>query len=88
METVVPGGLALSVLAHCFLARELAQFCKDRILAQVCPTLGDPMDCSPPGSSVHGNLQARTLEWVAMPPSRGIFPTEGSNLSLLHLLHW
>ena len=29
-----------------------------------CPTLGDPMDCSPPGSSVHGILQARTLEWV------------------------
>ena len=30
-----------------------------------------PMDCSPPGSSVHGILQARTLEWVAMPSSRG-----------------
>ena len=35
------------------------------------PTLCDPMDCSPPGSSVHGNLQARILEWVAMPSSRG-----------------
>ena len=32
-----------------------------------------PMDCSPPGPSVHGILQARTLEWVAMPSSRGIF---------------
>ena len=32
---------------------------------QSCPTLCDPMDCSPPGSSVHGILQARTLEWVA-----------------------
>ena len=31
----------------------------------------DPVDCSPPGSSVHGILQARTLEWVAMPFSRG-----------------
>ena len=31
----------------------------------------DPMDCSPPGSSVHGILQARTLEWVAIPSSRG-----------------
>ena len=30
----------------------------------------DPMDCSPPGSSVHGILQARTLEWVAMPSAR------------------
>ena len=34
-------------------------------------TLCDPMGCSPPGSSVHGILQARTLEWVAMPSSRG-----------------
>ena len=40
-------------------------------LAQLCPTLCDPMDCSPPGSSVHGILQARILEWVALPFSRG-----------------
>ena len=42
---------------------------------QVAPVLSDlwtPMDCSPPGSSVHGLLQARTLEWVAMPSSRGL----------------
>ena len=38
---------------------------------QSCPTLCDPMDCSPPGSSVHGTLQARILEWVATPSSRG-----------------
>ena len=37
---------------------------------QLCPTLCDPMDCNPPGSSVHGILQARLLEWVAMPFSR------------------
>ena len=35
-------------------------------VAQSCPTLSDPMDCSPPGSSVHGIFQARTLEWVAI----------------------
>ena len=34
-------------------------------------TLCNAMDCSPPGSSVHGILQARILEWVAMPSSRG-----------------
>ena len=34
---------------------------------QSCPTLCDPMDCNLPGSSVHGILQARILEWVAMP---------------------
>ena len=33
--------------------------------AQSCPTLSDPMDCSLPGSSVHGICQARVLEWVA-----------------------
>ena len=36
-----------------------------------CPTLCDPVGCSPPGSSVHGILQARILEWVAMSFSRG-----------------
>ena len=37
------------------------------------------MDHSLPGSSVHGSLQARILEWVAMTSSRGIFPMQGSN---------
>ena len=41
-------------------------------LLQVCLTLCDPMDCSPPGSSVHGILLARILEWVAMSSSRGL----------------
>ena len=35
-------------------------------VAQLCPTLSSPMDCSPPGSSIHGIFQARVLEWVAM----------------------
>ena len=40
-------------------------------LLQLCPILCNPMDCSPSGSSVHGMLQARILEWVVMPSSRG-----------------
>ena len=40
-------------------------------VAQSCPTLCDPIDCSPQGSSVHGILQARILEWVAVPFSKG-----------------
>ena len=40
-------------------------------VTQSCPTLFDSMDCSLPGSSVHGIFQARILEWVAMPSSRG-----------------
>ena len=42
-------------------------------LLQSCPTLFDPMDCSLPGFSVHGILQARTLEWVAISFSRDRF---------------
>ena len=41
------------------------------LVVQSCLTLCDPMDCSSPGSFVHGILQARILEWVAMPSSRG-----------------
>ena len=40
------------------------------LIAQSCPALCDPMDCSPSGSSVHGVLQTRILEWVAVPFSR------------------
>ena len=47
---------------------------KKALVAQSCPTLCDPMDCKLPGSSVHGILQARILEWVAIPFSRGSFP--------------
>jgi len=35
-------------------------------VAQSCPTLSDPIDCSPPGSSIHGILQVGVLEWVAI----------------------
>ena len=40
------------------------------LVAKLCPTLCNPVDCNPPDSSVHGISQARTLEWVAMPFSR------------------
>ena len=46
--------------------------------------LCDPMDCSAPDSSVHGILQTRILEWVAISSSRGIFQTQGLNPGLLH----
>ena len=54
------------------------------LVAQSCPTLCDPMDCSLPGSSIHGILQARILEWVAIAFSKGSSQTQGSNLDLLH----
>ena len=54
---------------------------------QSCPALCDPRDCGLPGSRVHGMLQARILEWAAI-PLQGIFPTQGSKLHLSCLLHW
>ena len=64
----------------CVLACMLSHFCH----VWLC----DPMDCSPPGSSVHGILQTRILEWVAIPFSRGSsWPRDQTHLSL-HLLHW
>ena len=44
------------------------------LVAKLCPTLGDPMDCSLPGSSVHGIFQRRILEWAAISFSRGSSP--------------
>ena len=53
-------------------------------VAQSCPTLWDPVDCSPPGSSVHGIFQARELEWVAISFSRGSSrPRDQTQVSLI-----
>ena len=53
-------------------------------VTQLCLTLCDPMDCSLPGSSVNEILQARIMEWVAVPFSRGIFLTQGLKPGLQH----
>ena len=62
---------------------------------QSCPTLYDPMDCSLPGTSVHGILQTRILEWVAMPSSRASYrPRDWACVSYIFcigrrvLYHW
>ena len=49
----------------------LCFLCVCVLVARSCPTLCDPTNCRPPGFSVHGILQARTLEWIAIPFSRG-----------------
>ena len=54
---------------------------------QWCPTLCNPEDCNLPGSSVHGILKARTLEYVAISATRGSSQPQGPNLCLLCLLH-
>ena len=53
-------------------------------VTQSCPTLCDPMECSPPGSSVHGIHQTRILEWVAISFSRGSSqPRDGTQVSYI-----
>ena len=83
IETNIKSSLLLLTLVCLFVS--CAQ------LLESCWTLCDPKDCSPPGSSVHGSLQARILEWVAMPSSRGSSQLKDRNcISLgaaeLHLL--
>ena len=62
------------------------------LVAQSCPTLCDPKDCSPPGSSVHGDSPGKNTEMGCHALFQGIFPTQGSNPGLLHcrwiLDHW
>ena len=53
-------GVGCHVLLQCMKVKSESE------VAQSCPTLPDPMDCSPPGSSVHGIFQARALEWGAV----------------------
>ena len=59
------------VLCWVFCNEQYNFVCMYVLVAQLCLTLCDPMDCSLPGSSVHGILQARILEWVALSFSRG-----------------
>ena len=59
------------VLTKCLPAAEILTKSVSQV-TQSCPALCNPMDGSPPGSSVHGRLQARILEWVAIPFSRDL----------------
>ena len=53
-----------------------------------CPTLGDPKNCSPPGSSVHGDSPGKNIGVGCHTRLQGIFSTQGLNPCLLCLLHW
>ena len=58
-------------------------------VAQSCPTFCDPMDCSLPGSSVHGIFQARVLEWVAISFSKGSsWPRDWTQISRIAGRHF
>ena len=74
----------MSVLL-CLILKGTLKRKKVKMASQSRPTLCVPMACSPPGSSVHGILQASILGWVAVYFIQGIFPTQGSNLGLLQV---
>ena len=91
-ERLVPGEVgrplrALSTVARCPASCVCMWVCVWGGRAQSCPTLCNSMDCSPPGSSVHGILQARILEWVAISSSMGSSRPR-SPTRLLNILHW
>ena len=67
VTSVISQGIVHTIVLYCPCHSPLHMY----LVTQSCPTLCNPMDCRPPGSSVHGILQARILEWVAMPSSRG-----------------
>ena len=74
----------------CMWAPKPPHRCYARIRAkslQPCPTLWDPRDCSPPGSSTHRDSPGKNTGVGCRAFLQGIFPTQGSNLSLSHLLH-
>ena len=58
------------------------------LVAQSCPTLWNPLDCSPPGSSVHGDSPGQNTGVGCHALLQRIFPTQGSNPRLSCLLHW
>ena len=59
------------------------------LVTQSCLTLFEPTDCSPPGSSIHGILQARILEWITVPSSRGSSqPRDWRHLSYVSCIGW
>ena len=63
-------------------------FCAFAKSLQSCLTFWDPVDCSPPGSSVHGILQAKILEWLLFPPPGDLSDPGIKSKSLTSNLHW
>ena len=80
VETCAEDWLSIVHICHGVLT------CMCAKLLQSCPTLCDTMDHNPSDSSVHGILQARILEWVTMPSSRGSFqPRDQTHISYIYL---
>src|SRR5574338_245265 len=71
----------------CYFLLQCMKVKSESEVAQSCPTPSDPLDCSPPGSCIHGTLQARVLEWGAIAFSK-IHKVSTVTLSLKILFHY
>ena len=82
--------LGYSLFSVCYIGQEFKEvlYCCSCLVAKSWLTLGDPVESIPPGSSVHGILQARILEWVAISFSRGSSGPRDQTCTSLCLLHW
>ena len=80
IESVTPSNISFSVVpfSHLLIGKIWWHVCM--LAAQSCLTACDPMDCSPPGSSIHGIFQVRILEWLAISFSRDL-PHPGIELA-------
>ena len=94
-EEIEPGGFKLGIQTSWSTKMRHRMKCKDSRLKNVkalvtkpCPTLCDPMDCNPPGSSAHGASPGKIIGVDCHALLQGIFPTQGLNPHLLSLLHW
>ena len=74
----------LNITDHqkCHSEIQLQNLCAMYLVTQLCPTLGDPMDCSPPGFSVHGDSPGKNTGIGCPALLQGIVPTQGSNSGL------
>ena len=75
-------GVGCHFLLHCMKVKSESE------VTQSCPTPSDPMDCSPPGSSVYGIFQARVLEWGAFAFSKGCITLGLSCLALSRIVNF
>ena len=71
----------------CHFLHQCLKVKSEREVSQSCPTLSDPMDCSLPGSSIHGIFQARVLEWGAIAFSNHRLPRSSENAGSLNWDH-
>ena len=90
--TILPKGGNVAIYTRCFRKARIGYLTNVTLVLCACtlscPSLCDPMDCSPAGSTVHGIFQARALELGCRFLLQQIFSTQGSNPHLLRLLHW